>query len=69
MELEFFRKEYANVLLECNVADECAKILASEIIGLEEKVKSLWYVEFISLIFPFSCTVIQEEKIITFFCF
>lgn len=38
-ELEFFRKEYANVWLKCNFADERAKILAFEIIGLEEKVK------------------------------
>lgn len=30
--------EYANVNLECNAADERAKLLASEVIGLEEKV-------------------------------
>lgn len=52
VELEFFINEYANALLECNVADERAKILASDLIGFEEKVKILWYVEFISLIFP-----------------
>ncbi|XP_052290400.1 protein BLISTER isoform X4 [Citrus sinensis] len=37
VELESFRNEYANVRLECNAADERAKILASEVIGLEEK--------------------------------
>lgn len=30
--------EYANAQLECNAADERAKILAAEVIGLEEKV-------------------------------
>ncbi|TYG76815.1 hypothetical protein ES288_D03G144900v1 [Gossypium darwinii] len=29
--------EYANARLECNAADERANILASEVIGLEEK--------------------------------
>lgn len=52
VELEFFINEYANAWLECNVADERAKILASDLIGFEEKVKIIWYVEFISLIFP-----------------
>ncbi|KAI9194593.1 hypothetical protein LWI28_007424 [Acer negundo] len=37
VELESFRNEYANVRLECNAADERAKILASEVIGMEEK--------------------------------
>lgn len=41
MEPEFFKKEYANVWIECNFDDERAKILASKIIGLEAKVKSL----------------------------
>lgn len=30
--------EYTNAQLECNAADERAKLLASEVIGLEEKV-------------------------------
>lgn len=30
--------EYANAQMECNAADERAKLLASEVIGLEEKV-------------------------------
>ncbi|KAG4159144.1 hypothetical protein ERO13_D02G158575v2 [Gossypium hirsutum] len=29
--------EYANVRVECNAADERANILASKVIGLEEK--------------------------------
>ncbi|KAL5851652.1 hypothetical protein ACOSQ3_006770 [Xanthoceras sorbifolium] len=37
VELESFRNEYAEARLECNAADERAKILASEVIGLEEK--------------------------------
>ncbi|KAL8479764.1 hypothetical protein ACS0TY_026630 [Phlomoides rotata] len=36
-ELEAVRVEYANAQLECNAADERAKLLASEVIGLEEK--------------------------------
>uniref|UniRef100_M1ATX1 Triacylglycerol lipase n=1 Tax=Solanum tuberosum TaxID=4113 RepID=M1ATX1_SOLTU len=36
-ELEAVKMEYANVQLECNAADERAKVLASEVIGLEEK--------------------------------
>ncbi|KAL5707832.1 hypothetical protein ACHQM5_018689 [Ranunculus cassubicifolius] len=36
-ELESFKIEYGNAQLECNAADERAKILASEVIGLEEK--------------------------------
>ncbi|XP_068648144.1 protein BLISTER-like isoform X2 [Aristolochia californica] len=35
--LEAVRMEYANAQLECSAADERAKILASEVIGLEEK--------------------------------
>ncbi|KAK8271525.1 hypothetical protein V6Z12_D11G268100 [Gossypium hirsutum] len=31
-ELESFKMEYANARLECNAADECANILASEVI-------------------------------------
>lgn len=38
MELDAVRNEYANAHLECNAADERAKLLASEVIGLEEKV-------------------------------
>lgn len=37
VELESVKLEYGNVLLECNAADERAKLLASEVIGLEEK--------------------------------
>ncbi|XP_052490227.1 uncharacterized protein LOC128042893 isoform X1 [Gossypium raimondii] len=42
-ELESFKMEYANARLECNAADERANILASEVIGLEEKASEhLW---------------------------
>ncbi|XP_044499714.1 protein BLISTER-like [Mangifera indica] len=37
VELESVKKEYANARLERNAADERANILASEVIGLEEK--------------------------------
>ncbi|KAL6191917.1 hypothetical protein ACLB2K_038306 [Fragaria x ananassa] len=37
VELEAVRNEYANAQLECNAADERSKLLASEVIGLEEK--------------------------------
>ncbi|KAJ9538716.1 hypothetical protein OSB04_031449 [Centaurea solstitialis] len=37
VELEAVRSEYGNAQLECNAADERAKLLASEVIGLEEK--------------------------------
>ncbi|MBA0857767.1 hypothetical protein Goshw_016959, partial [Gossypium schwendimanii] len=40
-ELESFKMEYTNAQLECNAADERANILASEVIGLEEKVINL----------------------------
>ncbi|XWS35060.1 hypothetical protein CRYUN_Cryun21dG0093700 [Craigia yunnanensis] len=36
-ELDSFKMEYVNARLECNAADERANILASEVIGLEEK--------------------------------
>ncbi|KAI4369728.1 hypothetical protein MLD38_018142 [Melastoma candidum] len=36
-ELEAIKHVYANAQLECNAADERAKLLASEVIGLEEK--------------------------------
>ncbi|XP_059289938.1 protein BLISTER isoform X2 [Lycium ferocissimum] len=36
-ELEAVKMEYTNVQLECNAADERGKLLASEVIGLEEK--------------------------------
>ncbi|CAN4090992.1 unnamed protein product [Withania somnifera] len=36
-ELEAVKMAYTNVQLECNAADERAKLLASEVIGLEEK--------------------------------
>lgn len=38
VELESLKHEYANAQLECNAADERAKLIASEVIGLEEKV-------------------------------
>ncbi|KAL3628063.1 hypothetical protein CASFOL_028165 [Castilleja foliolosa] len=37
VELEALRIEYGNAQLECNAADERAKLLATEVIGLEEK--------------------------------
>ncbi|KAI3711907.1 hypothetical protein L1987_70456 [Smallanthus sonchifolius] len=37
VELEAVRIEYGNAQLECSAADERAKLLASEVIGLEEK--------------------------------
>lgn len=37
VELESLKGEYTNAQLECNAADERAKLLASEVIGLEEK--------------------------------
>ncbi|KAL3620083.1 hypothetical protein CASFOL_034995 [Castilleja foliolosa] len=37
VELEAIRIEYGNAQLECNAADERAKLLAAEVIGLEEK--------------------------------
>ncbi|KAK4765046.1 hypothetical protein SAY86_026136 [Trapa natans] len=40
-ELESFKHEYTNAQLECNAADERAKLLASEVIGLEEKALKL----------------------------
>ena len=38
MEVEAAKMESASAQLECSAADERAKILASEVIGLEEKV-------------------------------
>lgn len=38
VELEALKGEYTNAQLECNASDERAKLLASEVIGLEEKV-------------------------------
>ncbi|KAF7837380.1 Protein BLISTER [Senna tora] len=37
IEVQSVRSEYTNVQLECSAADERAKLLASEVIGLEEK--------------------------------
>ncbi|TKY53630.1 hypothetical protein E2542_SST25167 [Spatholobus suberectus] len=37
VELQSIKNEYTNAQLECNAADERAKLLASEVIGLEEK--------------------------------
>ena len=36
--LETIRSEYANAQLECNAADERGKVLAAEVILLEDKV-------------------------------
>lgn len=43
MLFESVKLEYANAQLECNAADERAKILASEVISLEEKVVHLLF--------------------------
>lgn len=43
VELETVKSEYGNALLECNAADERAKLLASEVISLEEKVCLLYF--------------------------
>jgi len=51
VELESVKIEYSNAQLECNAADERAKLLASEVIGLEEKV-----VKFIGM-FKFLCYI------------
>ncbi|XP_016694800.1 uncharacterized protein [Gossypium hirsutum] len=54
-ELESFKMEYANARLECNAADERANILASEVIGLEEK--------FVSLVHPsvsVDCSILHD---------
>lgn len=58
LELDSLKMEYANAQLECNAADERAKLLASEVIGLEEKVvyiccKSLWI--YLRMYMCFSC--------------
>lgn len=45
--------EYANAQLECNAADERAKLLASEVIGLEEKV----FFFFLSMYIQFSIMI------------
>ncbi|GER50097.1 hypothetical protein STAS_27375 [Striga asiatica] len=37
VQIEAVKIEYANAQLECNAADERAKLLAAEVIGLEEK--------------------------------
>lgn len=39
--------EYVNAQMECNASDERAKILASEVIGLEEKVGILLVCNFL----------------------
>ncbi|CAL0303155.1 unnamed protein product [Lupinus luteus] len=41
VELESIRNLYTNAQLECNAADERSKLLASEVIGLEEKALKL----------------------------
>ncbi len=52
MELDSVKMEYANAKLECNAADERGKILASEVIGLEEKV-----VNFFGMLVSFSSSL------------
>ena len=44
MELESVKIACANAQLECNAADERAKLLASEVIGLEEKVVNFLFI-------------------------
>lgn len=56
MELDSVKMEYANAKLECNAADERGKILASEVIGLEEKV-----VNFVGML-VFSCYSLPSLK-------
>lgn len=46
-QFESIRSEYANAQLECNAADERAKLLASEVIGLEEKVLNFFSILFV----------------------
>ncbi|KAL2469562.1 blister [Abeliophyllum distichum] len=41
VEIEALKIDYANAQLECNAADERAKLLASEVIGLEDKALGL----------------------------
>ncbi|KAF6144357.1 hypothetical protein GIB67_024584 [Kingdonia uniflora] len=41
LELDSVKMEYANAQLECSAADDRAKVLASEVIGLEEKALKL----------------------------
>ena len=66
MELESVKIEYANAQLECNAADERAKLLASEVIGLEEKVvKFIGMFRFLPLLFKkkmsFHAIFIQQQ--------
>jgi hypothetical protein len=44
VELESAKIACANAQLECNAADERAKLLASEVIGLEEKVLNFLFI-------------------------
>ena len=44
MELESVKIACANAQLECNAADERAKLLASEVISLEEKVLNCLFI-------------------------
>lgn len=66
VELESVKIEYANAQLECNAADERAKLLASEVIGLEEKVvKFIGMFRFLLLLFKkkmsFHAIFIQQQ--------
>jgi len=69
VELEAIKSEYTNAQLECNAADERAKLLASEVIGLEEKVLTefSWYVlpfVFLRIKYNFS-HFLSEIKLVT----
>ncbi|XP_040960434.1 uncharacterized protein [Gossypium hirsutum] len=60
-ELESFKMEYANARLECNAADERANILASEVIGLEEKVtKFQWFVSLVHPSVSVDCSILHD---------
>lgn len=45
--------EYAHAQLECSAADERAKLLAAEVIGLEEKVIESSVTVSFACLFPF----------------
>ncbi|EEF44322.1 conserved hypothetical protein [Ricinus communis] len=69
VELESVKMEYGNAKLECDASDERAKILASEVIGLEEKVFNFFVMLFstfttqVSLVLCFNnCQFYDTEK-------
>ena len=65
VELESIKLEYANVQLECNAADERAKLIASEVIGLEEKVINCGSPKAIN---PVQCFLVVLLDCLTCFC-